>query len=297
MTTYTTTFSGQTTGANPTNFTNRYDTETAVSVENPSIGESDSRLLQFGTGDSGDIFQSFDDIDGDANRDNIEILGKVRVAGDDYRNTIFRGRASGSSGGTKTCYDAYINTDDFTISRWVNGSGTVLTSTPTETNSPFSHVLGDTFIYLPANTWYWCRLRINGTGATVSIKAKWWLDTWGEPTDWTLEYDDTSASRITAAGWAGIAKRRFSVASYLDAFSAGTNGDTAPSPSTSTARITALSAQVAQDPDPDMRITQLNANVMHSGNPDMRITQLYASVMYSQASTTGSQTIPCIICC
>jgi hypothetical protein len=318
MAQYSTTFSGQTTGANATNFTDRYDAETAVSIENPAIGETDSRVLQFGTGDTGDIFQSFSDQDADANRDNIEILARFRQASDEQRACIMRVRASGTSG-TKTAYDAYINDDDFTLTRWNSGSSTILTSSPTERlNSPFTLRNGDDFTRLPANTWLWCRFRVNGTGATVTLQAKWWLDGYSEPEDWLLEFDDTSGSRITAAGWNGFAKRVFGGNTYLDIFTAGTNGDVAPhvaggadmrvsqiaanalvQPDDVEARITAanVGALIVAD-DAQARVTYARANAIYvPTDAEFRVSQTSAQVMYKRGAVapSGTQAIQCII--
>jgi hypothetical protein len=315
MATYSTTFSGQTTGANSTNFTDRYDAETAVSVENPAIGEQDSRVLQFGTGDSGWIFQSFDDVDGDANRDNCEILARYRISADDDQQAVVTARASGS-GGSEQCYVAYINTDDFKIGRAVSGAISDLATTPTET-FPLSHFVvgaGDDFVDERADEWHWCRFRVNGTGATVTLQAKWWRDGYDEPEDWTLEYSDTSASRITGAGWIGFSKLKFTGISYLDYLGVGTNGDTAPDPSadtSSTLRVTNTYAQAltqggtarvtntyaqALTQGGTARVTNTYAQALTQGGT-ARVTNTYAQVLRQTsvpAAATG-QSIQCII--
>jgi len=310
MTTYSTTFSGQTTGANSTNFTDRYSAETAVSVENPAIGEQDSRVLQFGTGDSGWIFQSFDDVDGDANRANSEILMRYRISTDDDRQAIATLRASGSSG-SETCYTICVNTDGFTIARFNSGSETSLATSPTETYpSPFVEHADDDFNEEREDEWHWCRARVNGTGATVTIQAKWWVDGYPEPLSWLLDYDDTHANRITAAGWTGFSKRIFSGTSYLDYFGVGTNGDTAPDAPTdtsSTLRITNLQAGALHSGG-TTRVTRVQANTLLSGGNTRvsrvqagalvsggitRVTNVYAQVLVTTPPT--GQSIPCII--
>jgi hypothetical protein len=303
MATYSTTFSGQTTGANSTNFTDRYTSETAVSVENPAIGEQDSRVLQFGTGDSGWIFQSFDDVDGDANRADSEILMRYRISADAQRQGIATLRASGSAG-SETCYTIYVNNDDFTIARFNSGSGVVVGSAvPTET-FPLSHfVVGavDNFSEERANEWHWLRARVNGTGATVTIQGKWWRDGYDEPEDWTIEATDSSASRITAAGWTGFSKRTFSGISYLDYMGVGTNGDTAPDPSADTSntlRVTNVHSQVLHAGDSANRVTNLSAQVLHAGDSANRVTNFYAQVLYeTPATAAGGQTIVAMISC
>lgn len=301
MSTYSTTFSGQTTGSNPTNFTNRYDTETAVSVENPAIGEQDNRVLQFGTGDSGDIFQSFDDVDGDANRDNCEMLANFRVTADVASEWSVRGRASGSAG-SETYYEFRCVSGAWNIRRTVSGGSVSLVSVNADVVSDYLvQTIGDTYTNTPADQWLWVRFRINGTGATVTLQAKIWPEGYREPDAWVLEYDDTSASRITSAGWCGFGKLSFSGTTYLDVFSVGTNGDTAPFvASTDAVRVTQINASVMRDPSPAGRVTQINASVMQAPEDDLRITTFNASVMYSPPAApgaSGAQSVSCIINC
>lgn len=298
MTVYSTDFAGQTIGANPTNFTNRYDAETSVSIENPAVGEQADRVLQFGTGDTGDVFQSFNDVDGDGTRDNVEILARYRITSDADRHAIFRVRASGTSGTDKTSYDAYVNGDTFAITRWNAGTGSVLITTPTESYpSEFIRPF-DNFAQERANEWHWIRFRVNGTGATVTLQAKWWIDGFDEPNQWILEFADTNASRITAAGWVGIAKRTFTGNSYLDQFSAGTNGDTAVqvTDTTEVYRVTSSIAQTLISPNEPARVTSSIAQVLVTPDAPARVTSSIAQVLYTPAPVVSTgQSISVII--
>ncbi len=298
MTTYTTTFAGQTTGSGPTNFTSRYDANTDVTVENPGLGEEDSRVLEFGTGDSGDVFYSFDDVDGDANRANCELLARFRVGASDERLAILRARASGTSGSDKTCYDLYAYSNSISILRFVSGSGSVLASTNVRAISlPLAQQSKETYGNYPPNQWIWMRFRVNGTGATVTLEGKIWLDGFPEPTDWTITDNDTIASRITSAGWSGLAKRGFSTPTYLDYFSVGTNGDSvAIAGGTPSIRASQTSAEVlVAEPNPTVRQTQTNLNVMYSPQQNFRVTQTHLNVMYSTAVEATGQSVACII--
>ena len=298
MTTYTTTFSGQTTASAPTNFTDRYDANTDVTIENPALGEEDDRVLEFGTGDSGDVFYSFDDVDGDANRDNCEVLCRFRVTGSDSRLAIVRVRASGTSGSDKTCYDFYINSGSIAVARWVSGSGTVLGTVDADgLGSTLARTSNTSFNSFPPNQWAWARFRVNGTGATVTLQGKFWCDGREEPTDWQLDITDTAANRITSAGWIGLAKRIFTQTTYLDYFSVGTNGDTVSEVAGSgDIRATHLAAEVLYGADPDVRITETSASVAYTEEDAVRATSLSASVLYTIAPppSTG-QSIQCII--
>jgi hypothetical protein len=301
MATYSTTFSGQTTGANPTNCTDRYTAETDVSVENPALGEQDDRVLELGSADSGWIFQSFDDVDGDANRDNSEVLIKYRNTADWTSMAEAALRASGSAS-SETCYIAYISSSNLTIAR--SDSGTVTSLATVDTNgavSPLTVSSGlSSFIYEEENEWHWVRFRANGTGATVSLKAKWWVDGYKEPDNWTVEYDDTSASRITAAGWTGVSKRGFNGDTYVDFIGVGTNGDTAPSPSADTQahRVTGSYAQaIVGGGGETARVTGSYAQAIVGGGGEVaRVTGVYAQVIFKAApAASTSQSIQCII--
>ena len=299
MTTYTTTFSGQTTASAPTNFTDRYDSNTDVTIENPALGEEDDRVLEFGTGDSGDVFYSFDDVDGDANRDNIEVLCRFQLTGSNSREAVVRVRASGTSNSDKTCYDFYINVGSIAVVRWVSGSGSVLGSADADNViSTLAWTSSNAFNSFPPNLWAWARFRVNGTGATVTLQGKYWCDGYDEPTDWQVDTTDTSGSRITAAGWVGFAKRSFTQTAYLDYFSAGTNGDTVSVATGGAAiRATHSMAEVLVHPDnAEARVTQVNASVLYDPNAEARVTQVNASVLYSIApSPSTGQSIQCII--
>lgn len=278
MAQYKTTFAGETTGAASVNFTNRYDTATGVTVENPALDEHDDRVLQFASSGSGDIFQSADSVDGDADRAESEILVRYQNASDRERNVILRLRASGASAAAKTCYDAYINSDDLAIVRWDAGSGSILASEPSETYAPFLHA-GDTFSYEENDEWHWCRFRVSGVGATVTLKAKWWVDGQPEPDVWGLNYDDTSASRITAAGWSGVAKRDFTGNSYVDAVNIATNGDTAESPPVDTSTV--------------IETTGAYAQVITTGNTTARVAGTYLQVLVAIGGADNNhQSIP-----
>jgi len=300
MTTYSTTFSGQTTGANATNCTDRYTAETDVSIENPAVGEQDDRVLKLGSTDSGWIFQSFDDVDGDANRDNSEVLIKYRNTADWTAMAEAVLRASGSST-NETCYQAYISSSDLTIRR-VNGGSAATLATLDTNGTPSPLVLSSglaSFTYEEANEWHWVRFRANGTGATVSLKAKWWVDGYKEPDTWTIEYDDTSASRITAAGWTGVSKRGFNGDTYVDYIGVGTNGDTAPLPTADTQahRVTGSFAQaITGGGSETARVTSTFAQAITGGGGETaRITSVYAQVLVKAAAPSTSQSIQCII--
>lgn len=303
MANYTETFSGQTTGANSTTFTNRWATETSISVENPAIDEQDDRVLRFSTGDSGYQLQSMDSVDSDANRDNCEIVARVRVNGDDDNLVYLVGRASGA-GTTEAGYVLLVSSNGtLRIYRADSGTLTLIGLNGPDVDargvSAWADFFGDTFTYMPANEWLLMRFRINGTGATVTLSGKIWADGQEEPTDWDMVRTDTSASRITTAGWCGVGRGVHTFTTYLDAIGIGTNGDTAVLPAgTSPVRVTNAIAQVLhQNEATPVRVTNAHAHVLQQNEATpVRVTSVNAHVLYSvPAEAPAGQTIVAFI--
>lgn len=289
MANYSTTFSGETTGANSTTMTNRWATETSISVENPGVGETDSRALKFGSADSGFLMQSLDAIDGDANRANCDILARFRVGTNDDGQWLITGRASGSGGSETGYYVAVDSIRQIEIHRVVSGSITTLAARSLQFPGLSQWRAYDypSLQYTPANVWLNARLRINGTGATVTITLTWWWDGQDEETGngYPLVYNDTSGSRITAAGWCGFGKSIHNADTYLDAFAAASNGDVATLPAgTSASRITQISAHALRESTTDpVRLTTVNAGALYTPtDPTVRVTTVNASALYTR---------------
>lgn len=287
MANYTETFSGQTTGANSTTFTNRWASESNISVENPAIDEQDDRVLRYNTGDTGLLLQSMDSVDADGNRANSEIVCRIRYAGD-HDNILHPVLRASGAGTTETGYQLHLRSNgNLTIGRYNSGTYTAIATGINLDGqaSPWAQFYGDTFTFCPANEWLLMRFRVNGTGATVTLQGKIWGDGDEEPADWTIDTTDTDASRITAAGWTGLGRTAHDAAAYLDAIGVGTNGDTAVLPAgTSAVRITQATGNVLlQDDTTPVRITQATANVLHNKNDTpIRITQATANVLYTR---------------
>lgn len=276
MATYTETFTGQTTGANSTTFTNRYAAESNISVENPAVGEEDDRVLRFNTGDSGIQLQSFDSVDGDGNRDNCEIVCRYYPTNDDDNQQLMIARASGS-GSSETMYFCGINTGGtFYVGRYNSGSlTTIATGSDVDKTGAWFDWASDTYNFTLSNQFLWMRFRVNGTGATVTLQAKFWADGQNEPSAWDIDTTDTTGSRITAAGWIGFGRSIHTGASYLDYFSVGTNGD---------------SPTIAAGDSP-VRVTQVTAHALYQDNTTpVRVTQVTAHVLYTEAANPKTVT-------
>jgi hypothetical protein len=149
----------------------------------------------------------------------------------------------------------------------------------------------DNFTHIPANTWVWARLRVNGTGATVTVQGKWWRDGWPEPPFWNVEATDTSGSRITANGWSGFGQSTHTGTIDIDFFEVNTNGDTpAFTKSTNTViRETGEYAQVlVETTNPVVRETGEYAQVLvDQSAPTIRMTSAHAQVLFKVGAGGG----------
>jgi hypothetical protein len=271
MTTYTETFAGMTTGIDPTNFTNRFAAESGMSVEANTEAEDDRVLRSDGT-DTGDQLFSFDDVDGDADRDNCESLARFKVATDANGHWSMWARASGSAG-AETGIELSINATLLRIKRWNAGTPTIKGSNLSVDSppSPWHRWTSDqspSFTSTPADMWLYVRMRVNGTGATVTTQGRIWAVGQPEPTGWQITSADSDGSRITAAGWVGWGRNAHSGDTDLDYFSVGTNGDTV---------VLADSAELGP-----VRLTQnMVLAAISDTNPPVRITGSYLQVIYT----------------
>ncbi len=186
----------------PTGWTSRWDATTWSIVD-----ASGDKALRQTQSSSVRGFASLDEIDSDANRDNIEILAELASSSVSATNThsgiVLRGSGNGTS---ETGYVCNLFGDDFRIHKYVNAT---LTQLVIETASR------------TINTKYFVRFRVNGTALKARIWAGAVID---EPTSWTLETTDSS---ISAAGWAGAFGFATGDASTWYQMAVATNGDTA----------------------------------------------------------------------
>lgn len=293
MTTYSDTFSSETLDAFPANFTAQWGTLTAnYYIKNPDFGEVDSRVLRSGntTADtSGQHLISFDDVDSDSNRANSEVFMRFRT------NVVHAGqwgaaiRASGSSGSESSYVVRGWGTTGGTwdksleIRRLNGGTSTLLVNSAdfygidSALSEGTAENRGEYGLY--SQVWYNLRFRVNGTGSTVTVQAKLWECTTEEPSDWLIEYNDTSANRITSAGWCGY-YRTYYVNYYsleyadVDLFSVATNGDT-------------RSVDISDD---DVHILASELSVIYTGSRgDLYITPETALPSQEYDLTVGSE--------
>lgn len=166
MATYYTDFSEYTTGVAPSDWTRRWLASNITDTVVEDVGVTGGKLLRISNNIHVERLLSWDDLDADVDRDDVEIAFKWRATTpSNGKFTIGAGvRASGSFD-DETGYNlsAFVDTgDDHVIRKNVNG-------TPTELDSQSRSFLED--------TWYWTRARVIGT----SLLAHTWLDGDTEP--------------------------------------------------------------------------------------------------------------------
>ena len=214
---------------------------------------------------------SLDAIDGDANRDDIELLGRFQIneAAQDNQYAL-TGRGSGAAG-SESAYTAVVfeaGTQDLRIQLVKYDAGTPTQMVIGDSDHVHEYVTGE---------WLYLRLRINGS----DIKAKLWRVSDVEPTAWSEETTDTA---ITGVGWGGISGFQSLGLCETDMLTIGTNGDAAPlaADATDTIRITAAYAQVLRtSPGSPIRVSQASALVLSTQpNTPIRVSQGVAMVLY-----------------
>jgi hypothetical protein len=189
-------------------------TERLASTEGaPSLIADGFRVTK--SAETNEYMLAWDAIDSDANRDNVEVLAKVRFTTQAAAGAMMgiAVRASGASG-SETFYSCYLSgagnagADARPVVGEVNAGTTQATIGLVGSQSN------------AANTWYWLRFRVNGQ----SLKARAWADGQTEPAAWGV--DDTDAT-IAAAGYVGFYCRDTAADPYdLAYFAVATNGDT-----------------------------------------------------------------------
>lgn len=210
MTTYFTDFSSYTAAAQPSDWTRRWVT-TGVSflvTTNAGFGGTKNGLVFAPTAD-GRFSLSWDAVDGDAGRANVELLYRWKSTTGTTPDA--RAMVRGSGNGTTT-------TEGYTLGP-VNG----IVRTAKYVAGAASTIGSDVSKTITANTWYWTRVRANGTA--LSIRT--WADGGAEPGTWDI--NARTDSSVTAAGWVGFHQFVSAGDTTWDCVGIGTNGDTAPS--------------------------------------------------------------------
>lgn len=161
---------------------------------------------------------TWDDLDGDSTRNNIEVLMKVSLNTSDVLHypLILRGSGADES---PTAFLLYISpTANRLRVSYVAGSDTIV------------EVQSATVTIDPSNE-YWVRFRVNSSGPTT-VQAKIWLTSAGDPESGgepAWQVNTTTSSGPTAGGWNGLHAYGSSQPTHtVKQIGFGTNGDTAP---------------------------------------------------------------------
>lgn len=149
----------------------------------------------------------WNDIDGDADRDDVEILFQHYVDSTTTSQRVGAVRIS-TSGASRTCYYVAARSNGFGVGRMTGSTTTSIASNSVTRTS---------------GAWYWIRFRVNLSGNT--IQARIWADGDSEPGTWDL---DSTDSTYTNAGHVGLLKGGNTNTQKWRKFGVGTNGDTAP---------------------------------------------------------------------
>jgi hypothetical protein len=269
--TYTESAWGSSNGVYPTSvLTKRWTTTNETTVQCTTLTEATSGYVFESEWSAGAIRgNTLDSVDGDANRDDAEVLVRARIGtADETFGVLLRGSGSASS---EQMYLAYLDWSGFgsnftlRVGRYVSGSFTLIAS-------------GNTISYTN-DDWFFVRFRVNGT----TLQARWWTQKEQEPAHWSI---DTTDSNVTGVGWTGLFSSQANFNSEVDWISVGTNGDTAPyvADTTSTERITLSHAQtIYKATNPELRITTSQAQALFKAtNPELRITTSQVQVLYTE---------------
>jgi len=200
---------------------------------------------------------SWDSLDSDADRANVEVLALIRSNSTVslQNNVLVRGAGAA---GSETAYGLVTNNTAFHLNKWVSGTSTQLGST---LSTPA----------FTAGTWYWVRLRVNGT----AIKAKVWLDGTAEPASWSSEVTD---SAVAAAGWVGVGAFQASGIRDFGYVAIGTNGDS-PAFITVNPRLYQAAAETLVQGDPQLHISQAALEFLVGEPIPLRVHQAAVEVL------------------
>ena len=256
MTNYNTSFDGNTTGVQPSDWTGRWNTSGETWAVREKSLNTKGKCLEHTRTTTLRRLLSWNDIDSDSDRDNSEILVRFRtntVTVTEQFSCVLRG--SGTAGAEEAYIFHQPSATAVRISRLVGGTITTIASL--------------TVPVLTANQWYTIRFRVNST----DLKAKMWNSHYDgeEPAAWDIE---TTDANISSNGWVGIGNTASLGTRDWDDIAVATNGGTAEfSPASSELRLTQSPVLALTTSESDARITQSAILVMTVAPPPARITQ------------------------
>lgn len=238
MAIYFTDFSEYTTGVQPSDWTERWVTtdSTWTKEDDGGTGALGGARLQHVATVDGRRLLSWDDIDADADRDNSEVLARVRSNSTSAAQNTIVIRGSGAAGSENGYQIRFRDGTALDLFKLVAGVATQI-----GTDIPFTWI---------AQKWYWVRFRVNGSDLKIKV---WDGDHEQEPAAWNRETTDTA---ITGDGWVGFGAFESTGTRSYDDIAIGTNGDTAAFPTSDDVRVTQTPVLVLSAADSDVRVTQ-----------------------------------------
>ncbi len=209
MAKYRTDFREYSAGSPPSDWTERWVTGAAVEVQTDGAATGGKKLRWPTNATSARRGVAWNAIDGDADRDDVDILCRMRH---NAGTTITQLRLFGRGTGAAAAENTYVGgLDEGTgsghrLQKYVAGTPTSITT------AAFS---------VGVNVWFWTRFQITGT--TIRVKNWTGLES-DEPGSWDLSTTDAS---ISGTGWTGLWNFGNSAQYDVDIFAVGTNGDVA----------------------------------------------------------------------
>jgi hypothetical protein len=218
MAQYFTDFSEYTTGVQPSDWTERWHTDADFTVE-ADAGATGGKRLEAVAVAAQRHFLSWDAIDSDADRDDIEILARFMLSTTAPSSLgVLAARGSGTDT-TENALKTELDGGNTYAGKYTAGSYVSIGNNP----DGYSQ-----------DVWMWIRARWVGSAVQVS---RWTGAVGDEPGAWEIDETDTG---ITGVGWAGVMTWALDEM-YWDVVGIGTNGDSAPSESTGNTTAAALS--------------------------------------------------------
>lgn len=266
MAEYSTNFSEYTSGSKPSDWTRRFTGANNVwTVENVS-GATGGKVLRHNTGISDENLEilTWDDVDADAARDNVEILVRARIVtggeklpwesqlGPIARTTpTFEGVSAGHDREQQRISEAGVNV-------------------VTQADSPLTE--GD--------TWYWINERVNGG----NLYSRIWKDGETKP-DWQLT---SSNYQNTSVGSVGV-WRFYSTKIEYDVFIVATDGDATEIPVSVNANVTG-SGGIEFGGSADYEFDRAPYNYTYTGTGGLRFgySAIYSFAGVKSYTYTGS---------
>lgn len=260
MAQYSRLFDADTIGVAPSGFTARWVTTNSTwLVQSDVTSEAGKKLQHTATATARRLF-SLDSVDGDANRDNVEILFRFLRSSTSGNQGLCAFRASGAAA-SENAYRVTLTSSQIQLRKFLAGVDSSVSS------ASFTASI---------NKKYYCRVRANGTTLQVRI----WDAATIEPVGWNISITD---SNVSGVGWVGFAADTSTGNRDFDFLSVATNGDTAayPTDGTSRPRITQSAELILDGSESNSHITQIVIMALDGSvpNSDTHITQTAVLIM------------------